>query len=112
MISQESLKKRNIDGKVAIATTLIAGGLIFVYLSFIFYALNWRVANEPGYDTVWYLLAPAIALSAVGGLAFLGGHIYILLRRAWLMLPVAWALCIVITVSAASLAPILLLFMV
>lgn len=99
------------DGKVIIATLLIPGGLILFYVSLAFYALNWRVSNEPGYSTVWGLLLPAITLCGAGGLLFLGSNIYLTIRRAKLIF-LGWAACIPVTIGAVSLAPILLLLMV
>lgn len=99
------------DGKVIIAMLALVGGLIMIYLSLVFYAFNWRVANEPGFSTAWELLIPAIAFCGIGGLIFLGSNIYLFIRRSKLIF-LAWALCIVVTIGAVSLAPILLLFMV
>ena len=103
--------EKSTDAKVIIASFFPPGSLILIYLSLALYAFNWRVSNEPGYDTAWGLLLPAIAFCGLGGLLFIGSHVYLFIRRSKLIL-LAWGLCIVVTIGAASLAPILLLFMV
>ncbi len=111
MAEQKDPHKKSMDAKEIIATLLVPGGLIMIYISFVFYALNWRVANEPGYSTVWGLLLPGIAFCGVGGLVFIGTHIFLFLRRSKLVF-LAWGLCVFVTIGAVSLAPILLLLMV
>lgn len=111
MDSQNKTSNNNPDSKVLIATLLLPGGLILFYLSLAFYTLSWRVSNEPGFSTAWELLIPAIGFCGMGGLIFLGSNIYLFMRRTKLIF-LAWALCIPVTIGAASLAPILVLFMV
>jgi len=111
MDAQDKASNSLTDGKVIIATLLLVGGLIMIYLSGVFFAFNWRVANEPGFTTVWGLLIPAIFLCGVGGLLFVGAHVYLFIRRSKLIF-LAWGVCVVVTIGAVSLAPILLLFMV
>lgn len=104
-------QSKSLDGKEIIATCLIPGGLILIYLSLAFYAFNWRVSNEPGYSTAWEFLFPAIALCGTGGLIFVASHIFLFIRRSKLIFW-AWGLCIPVTIGAVALVPILLLFMV
>jgi hypothetical protein len=111
MDTNNKLANKTTDGKVIIAMLAMVGGLIMIYISLVFYAFNWRVANEPGYSTMWGLLIPAIAFCGIGGLVFLWSNIYLLIRRSVLIF-LAWALCVLVTIGAASLAPFLLLFMV
>ena len=111
MAEQNDPPQKSMDAKEIIATLLLPGGLILIYVSFVFYALNWRVANEPGFSTAWGLLLPGIAFCGVGGLIFIGTNIYLFLRRSKLVF-LAWGLCVLVTIGAASLAPILLLLMV
>ncbi len=98
--------------KEILFSLLMAGGWAAMLCSIVFYALFWRVDNEPGAKDVPALLWTAVSLCSLGGLTFLGSQIYLLVNRAWLMLGVGWALCIGLLVGAISLAPILLLFMV
>ncbi|HKJ39014.1 MAG TPA: hypothetical protein VJ972_09575 [Anaerolineales bacterium] len=90
----------------------LSGGWLFMLVSLVFYAFFWRVDNEPGAKDFPGLLWAAISFCSLGGLAFLGGHIYLIKEKAWWVLLAAWALCIALLVGAVSLAPLLLLFMV
>lgn len=90
----------------------LSGGWLFMLVSLVFYAFFWRVDNEPGAKDFPQLLWAAIFFCSIGGLAFLGGHIYLIKEKAWWVLVGAWAICIALLVGAISLAPILLLFMV
>ena len=81
-------------------------------LSIAFYMLFWRVDNEPGAKDVPGLLWAAISCCSLGGIAFLGSHVYLILKKSWLLLLIAWGLSIAIFVGAVSLSPILLLLMV
>jgi hypothetical protein len=54
----------------------------------------------------------AVSLCSLGGLAFLGGHFMLIMKKAWLALGIGWALCIALLIGAVALAPIVLLFMV
>ena len=76
------------------------------------YLLFWRVDNEPGAKAVPGLLWAAISFCSLGGLSFLGGHIYLIKEKAWLPLLIAWGLCVALLVGAITLSPILLLLMV
>lgn len=100
------------DSKEIISAGLIAGGWGSMLLSIVFYLFFWRVDNEPGARAVPGLLWAAISFCSLGGLAFLGGHVYLLAKRAWLMIGIGWVLCLALLVGAVALAPILLLFMV
>ncbi len=104
-------EKKSITAKEIISTALIPGGLALIYLSFAFFALNWRVSNEPGYSTVWGLLVPGMAFCGLGGLVFLAGNVLLIANRSKLIF-LGWVLCVPVTIGAASLAPILLLLMV
>lgn len=81
-------------------------------LSIVFYLLFWRVDNEPGAKDIPGLLWAAISFCSLGGLAFLGGHIYLIKEKAWIVLAIAWVVCIALLVGAISLLPILLFLMV
>jgi hypothetical protein len=100
------------DGKEIVSTILLAGGWGAMLLSIVFYLLFWRVDNEPGAKDVPALLWAAISACSLGGLAFLGSHVYLIIKKAWLMLGIGWVLCIALLVGAVALAPVLLLFMV
>ena len=91
---------------------LLSGGWGALLLSVAVYLLFWRVDNEPGAREIPALLWVAISFCSLGGLAFLGGHIYLIKEKAWLVLFIAWGLCAALLVAAVSLAPILLLLMV
>ena len=91
---------------------LMAGGWISMLLSIVFYLLFWRVDNEPGAKDIPGLLWAAISFCSLGGLAFLGGHIYLIKEKAWIVLAIAWVVCIALLVGAISLLPILLFLMV
>ncbi|MCP4416078.1 MAG: hypothetical protein GY805_05625 [Chloroflexi bacterium] len=88
------------------------GGWASMLLSIVFYLFFWRVDNEPGAKELPVLLWTAVSLCSLGGLAFLGGNILLIIKRAWLPLGIGWALCIALLIGAITLAPILLLFMV
>lgn len=98
--------------KEILSGLMLSGGWLFALISVVFYAFFWRVDNEPGAKDIPALLWTAISFCSVGGLAFLGGHIYLIKEKAWWVLLVAWGLCFALLVGAISLAPILLLFMV
>lgn len=91
---------------------VVAGGWGSMLLSIVFYALFWRVDNEPGAKDVPALLWAAISFCSLGGLALLGGNIYLFAKKAWLALLITWAVCVALLVGAISLSPILLLLMV
>jgi hypothetical protein len=111
MTEQNHEQKKSLDAKEIIAILLLPGGLILIYLSFVFFAFNWRVSNEPGFGTAWGLLITAIVLCVTGLVIFIGSHIFLIMRQ-WKLIFLAWVLCIVVTIGAVSLIPILLLFMV
>ena len=100
------------DNKTILSLLLLAGGWAAMLLSVVFYLLFWRVDNEPGAKDVPALLWTAVSFCTLGGLTFLGSHIYLIMKKAWLMLGIGWALCIALLVGAIALAPILLLLMV
>lgn len=104
-------EKKSITAKEILSTALIPIGLALIYLSFAFFALNWRVSNEPGYSTVWVLLGPGIAFCGLGGLVFLAGNVLLIIQRTKLIF-LGWVLCIPVTIGAATVAPIVLLLMV
>lgn len=91
---------------------ILSGGWGSMLLSIVFYLFFWRVDNEPGAKDVPALLWAAISFCSLGGLAFLGGNIYLIKERAWIALIIAWVVCIALLAVAISLSPILLLFMV
>ena len=90
----------------------LSGGWLFMLVSLVFYAFFWRVDNEPGAKDIPALLWTAILFCGTGGLAFLGGHVFLIKEKAWWVLVGAWVVCVTLLVGAISLAPILLLFMV
>jgi len=98
--------------KEIISGFVLAGGWGSMLLSIVFYLLFWRVDNEPGAKDIPGLLWAAISFCSLGGLAFLGSHIYLIKEKAWIVLAVAWVVCIALLVGAISLLPILLFLMV
>ncbi len=104
------MKKTN--SKVILSMLAFVGGWGGMLLSVAVYLLFWRVDNEPGAKDVPGLLWTAVSLCSLGGLAFLGGHILLIIKKAWRMLLIGWVLCIALLIGAIALAPILLLFMV
>jgi len=98
--------------KEIISGLLMAGGWVSMLISIVFYLFFWRVDNEPGAKAVPGLLWAAISFCSLGGLAFLGSQIYLIVKKAWSVLGIAWLVCIALLIGAGSLAPILLLFMV
>ena len=98
--------------KEIISGLFLSGGWGSMLLSIAFYMLFWRVDNEPGAKDVPGLLWSAIACCSVGGLAFLGSHIYLIVRKAWTALFISWGVCLLLLFGAVSLSPILLLLMV
>jgi len=98
--------------KRGISGAILLSGWGSMLLSIVFYLFFWRVDNEPGAKDVPALLWAAISFCSLGGLAFLGGNIYLIKERSWMVLVVAWVVCIALLVGAISLSPILLLFMV
>jgi hypothetical protein len=105
-LHRESNHERYFDG------TVVGCGWGMILLSAGAYLLFWRVDNEPGARPVPSLLWLAIAFCSVGGLAFLGSQVRLIMQKAWLALGIGWVLCIALLVGAISLAPILLLLMV
>ena len=98
--------------KEVLSGFLLSGGCGSMLLSIVFYMFFWRVDNEPGAKDVPALLWAAISFCSLGGLAFLGGNFYLIKERSWIVLAIAWVVCIALLVGAVSLSPILLLFMV
>lgn len=91
---------------------VMAGGWLSMLLSIVFYALFWRVDNEPGAKDVPALWWAAISFCSLGGLTFIGSQVYLLIQKAWIVLLIAWVVCIALLIGAISLSPILLLLMV
>jgi len=100
------------DGKTIIGTLLLTGGWASMLVSVAVYMFYWRVHNEPGAGDAYGILAVSISFCSLGGLTFVGSHIYLLMKRAWLMLGIGWVLCGALLVGAVTIVPILLLFMV
>jgi len=98
--------------KEILSGLFMAGGWTSMLLSVVFYLLFWRVDNEPGAKDIPGLLWAAISFCSLGGLAFLGSHIYLIKEKAWIVLVIAWVVCIALLVGAISLLPILLFLMV
>ena len=98
--------------KEVLSALLIPGGWISMLTSIVLSLFFWRVDNEPGARDVPGLLWAAVSFCSLGGLAFVGGQIYLIVKKAWIVLAVAWATCIALLAGAVSLSPILLLFMV
>ncbi|MCP5094233.1 MAG: hypothetical protein GY943_01640 [Chloroflexi bacterium] len=91
---------------------LLPGGWGSMLLAIVFYLFFWRVDNEPGAKDMPGLLWTAVSFCSLGGLAFLAGNILLIMKKAWLLLGIGWAVCVALLVGAVALAPILLLFMV
>ncbi|MGB7876510.1 MAG: hypothetical protein WBL25_19180 [Anaerolineales bacterium] len=98
--------------KEIISGFLLAGGWGSMLLSVAFYALFWRVDNEPGAKDIPGLLWAAISFCSLGGLAFLGRHIYLIKQKAWTLLFISWGLCVTLLVGGIVLSLILLLLLV
>jgi hypothetical protein len=98
--------------KEIISGLLLSGGWGSMLLSGALYLLFWRVDNEPGAKDVPGLLWAAISFCSLGGLTFLGSNIYLMIRKSWIVLVVAWVVCVALLIGAVSLSPILLLLMV
>jgi len=75
------------------------------------YAFFWRVDNEPGAKKIPELLWAAVCFLSSGGLLFISTNIYLIIQRSKLIF-ITWGLCLIITIMACSLSPVLLLFMV
>ena len=95
-----------------VSALLLPTGWVAMLFSIALYLLFWRVDHEPGAREVPGLLWGAISLCSLGGFVFLGSHIFLIVRRAWLWLGIAWVGCAFLLVMAVSLSPILLLFLV
>ncbi|MCP4140470.1 MAG: hypothetical protein GY755_09305 [Chloroflexi bacterium] len=87
-------------------------GWLFILISCVVYAFFWRVDNEPGAKDIPALLWVAISFCSLGGLSFLGSHIYLIRQKAWTLILIAWGVCIALLVGAITLLPVLLIFMV
>jgi len=98
--------------KEVLSGLLLSSGWGSILFSLAVYLLFWRVDNEPGAKAVPGLLWAAITFCSLGGLAFLGGHFYLIKQKAWMLLFISWVLCVALLVGAISLSPILLLLMV
>ena len=98
--------------KEIISGLLLSSGWGSLLFSVAVYMLFWCVDNEPGAKDIPGLLWAAISFCSLGGLAFLGGHIYLIKQKAWTLMFIAWGLCVALTLVAVSLSPILLLLMV
>jgi len=98
--------------KEIISGLFLSTGWGSILFSIAVYLLFWRVDNEPGARDIPGLLWAAIAFCSLGGLAFLGGHVYLIKKKAWTLLFIAWGLCVALTLAAVALSPILLLLMV
>ena len=103
---------KNITIKHLFGAFLLSSGWGAMLASIALYMLFWRVDNEPGAKDVPGLLWAAVSFCSLGGLVFVGSHIYLIIEKAWLLIFIAWGLCIALLVGAVSLSPILLLLMV
>lgn len=90
----------------------MASGWGAMLLSIVFYMFFWRVDNEPGAKEMPGLLWTAVSFLFFGGMLFIGSHIRLIMKKAWLMLGVGWVLCIILLIGAVAVSPVLLLFMV
>jgi hypothetical protein len=90
---------------------LLLAGWISLLISGLLYPLYWRVDNEPGASGTALLIA-ALSFCSLGGLAFLGGNLLVIRKKAWWVLAIGWFLCAGLLAGALSLTPILLLLMV
>jgi hypothetical protein len=98
--------------KEIISGLLLSTGWGSMLFSIAVYLLFWRVDNEPGAKDIPGLLWAAISFCSLGGLAFLGGHIYLIKQKAWTLLFIAWGLCVALVIGGIALSPILLLLLV
>lgn len=103
--------QKEMRGRQILSAILLTVGWLSILISGFVYAFFWRVDNEPGASGTSLLWA-AISFCSLGGLTFLGSHIYLIIQKAWLLILIAWVVCIVLLVGAVSLSPILLFFMV
>lgn len=94
------------------AVLVLSAGWGSLLLSVAFYLLFLRVYFEPGAIELPGLFWTAILLTILGGLAFLSGHIYLLVKKAWTWLWLAWLLCLMGLLGAFALTPVLLVFLV
>ena len=94
------------------AAIVMACGWASGLLSVAFYLLFWRVDNEPGAIKAPELLYASLAFLAAGGLAFVGGNVYLLARNAWKAYRNAWLLCAVFLILAIIGSPLLLILLV
>lgn len=98
--------------KEIIGALTLSSGWASMLFSIALYAFFWRVDNEPGAKDVPALWWGAVSFCLLGGLAFLGGNIYLVKEKAWSVFVIAWVVCIALFVGAITLSPILLFFMV
>ncbi len=103
---------KNLSIRHLFVAFLLSSGWGAMLASIALYMLFWRVDNEPGAKAIPSLLWAAVSFCSLGGLAFVGSHIYLIIEKAWLLVLIAWAMCLALLVGAISLSPILLLFMV
>ncbi len=101
-----------IEGKDILAAVTLAGGWLSILISGFVYALFWRVDNEPGYRGSSSLGLVAFSFCSLGGLAFLGGHIRLIIKKTWALIFITWGACAALLVGAITLLPVLLIFMV
>ncbi len=96
--------------KVAVFCQVI--GWATILLSIALYLLFWRVEYEPGAMKIPEILQASQAFLITGGLAFAGGNVYLLIRKAWKIYRVAWTLCGLILLLAILCSPALLVLLV
>ncbi len=101
-----------IEGKDILAAVTLAGGWLSILISGFVYALFWRADNEPGYSGDNSLRLVALSFCSLGGMAFLSGHIYLIIKKTWALIFISWGVCVALLVGAITLLPILLIFMV
>ncbi len=104
--------KEKFEIKQLLSALLLALGWAFVLLSVAVYLLFWRVDNEPGAGPATGLLTAAIAMLSVGGVSLVANAVYLIVKKAWIVIVVTAVVCVAILIGAISLSPILLLFLV
>lgn len=102
---------QDLTPKTITASVLIMVGWLLLLAAVPAYAFFWRVDNEPGAAKIPELLWAAICFLTSGGFTFLAANFYLIAKRSKAIL-IAWGICLLIAITACSLSPILLLFMV
>lgn len=90
----------------------VLAGWVLMNISFITYALFWRIDNEPGVKGSPEMLAVAIGLACLGVFLFVGGSGFLLKRRAKNALLATLLLVFVVGLLFCACSPLWLVLMV